>query len=132
MLFMAFSSKMRVARVSSIKPIAIDQKVMDTLENLPEFFLVKITENARLEDEARVRREPIRSSEFHITVPDPFLEKRSTEPPISPNPRDIHLKTDSFSPRIALPRSKTIKGEMSIIAAERPEEIYFSPASCIG
>ena len=54
-----FSSKMNAAIDSSIKPMVIDQKVMETLENLAEFFRVKMTETARQEAERNVSPAPI-------------------------------------------------------------------------
>ena len=87
----AFSSKIKAARVSSINPMAIDQNVIDTLENFEEFFLVTITEKARHDEDASVNSVPIKKSELNENSWDPLLEKSNSDPPIKPKANEIHL-----------------------------------------
>lgn len=126
-----FSSKMNAAIVSSNQPIAIDQKVIVTLEKRFVFFRVMITDNARLDADARVRTDPMIISELSDTWLE-LVAKSKSEPPTIPKMSEIHFRAVNFSLRRAFPRPSTINGEMSMMAAERLDVMNFRPASCKG
>lgn len=127
-----FSSKINAAIVSSKKPIAIVQNVSEVLEKSFEYFLVKITEMAKQAADARVNDDPKKKSEEKVITERFMCEKSSIEPPINPRNKEVHLLRVSFSFKTTFPKARTSKGEVSMIAAETLEEIYLSPANCIG
>jgi len=127
-----FSSKINAAIVSSRKPMAIVQNVSEVLEKSFEYFLVKITEMAKQDAEARVNNDPKKKSEEKVIAERLVWENRSIEPPTTPRNNEAHLFRVSFSFKTTFPKARTSKGEVSMIAAETLEEIYLSPANCIG
>ena len=126
-----FSSKMKAAIVNSKNPMAIDQKVRDALDIFLENFLVAIIEMAKLSDEARVKKVPNAKSELKSRVR-PLVVEIRIAPPTIPKLNAMYFRVDNFSLRMIRPNTKTAKGEVSMIAADKLDGMYFNPANCIG
>jgi len=127
-----FSSNIKAAIDSWANPIAIDQNVIEELGSFFDCILVMIIETARLSDDAKVKIAPIKKSELKSKLIWLLVEKIKIVPPIIPKLRAMYFNFDSFSLRNIRPKKRTARGEVSIIAADKLDDIYFRPVNCIG
>ena len=126
-----FSSKTNAAIVNSKKPMAIDQNVIEALDKSFEFFLVATTETAKQVADKRVRVAPVTKSLDNSKEMLLFVDKR-IDPPKTPKLNAIHFCKVRPSFNMIFPSKITNSGETSMIAADKLEEIYLSPANCNG
>ena len=129
MLAKTFSSKINAAIVNCKKPMAIDQNVNEVLVKSFENFLVATTDIANEAADRRVSIDPEIKSEEKFKDPTPLVDKRRTDPPTIPRASAIHFWKVSFSFKIVFPKNNTNNGLVSMMAAERLEGIYLSPAN---
>ncbi len=132
MVASTFSSKKKAASVSSTKPIAIVQNVIEALEISFEYFRVTIAEIAKLTAAAKVKSAPTKKSELKSTLNRLPVDESKIPPPTSPSVRATYFSGESFSFRTVLLKPRTARGESNMIAADKLDGMNLRPASCIG
>lgn len=112
--------------------MAIDQNVIDELGSFFDCILVIIIETARLSEDAKVKIDPVKKSELKSKLTWLLVENIKIVPPMIPKLRAIYFNFDSFSFKNILPKKSTASGDVSMIAADKLDDMYLSPVSCIG